>query len=87
MKVLLLLSLLIVATFSVTTSEFLTCADKIDRSNCDADCLKDLDKCNDENGDVQKSDDCKDFTKESEKAADLNKEWNEEMGEYFHGCA
>lgn len=52
MKVLLLLSLLIVATFSVTTGEFITCIDKIDASKCDSDCQKDLEDCNDDDGDV-----------------------------------
>lgn len=52
MKVLLFLALLVVATFSVTTLEFTTCVEKIDKSKCDADCLKDLLKCNDDDGDV-----------------------------------
>lgn len=52
MKVFLLLSLLIVATFQVTTNEYVTCVNNIDRSSCNTECSNKLDTCRDTDGDV-----------------------------------
>lgn len=38
MKVLLVLSLLVIATFSKTTAEMVACDANIDKSNCDSEC-------------------------------------------------
>lgn len=89
MKLLLLIALLVVSTFSAATSKsYNECVSKINIT-CDADCVKESEKCSDLTGDVMKSDECVDYLKEAVKHAaklDENKEWSEEMGERFHEC-